>query len=251
MFNSGVSLADIAAVTDRDNNNGGWGGDGGWWVLIILFALFGWGGNGFGGMGSGATQGALTRGDLCMDMNFNDLQGGVRGINDAVNTGFANLNSTICHQQYDTANLINGVQMQIGSEFRGLDNAICTLGFNNQAGFNAIANQLSQCCCDQKQEAAATRFEMAQGFAQLDRTISDQFCALKMEQKDAQIAAMQNELNVANLAASQTAQNQYLVDKLRPCPTPSYVTCNPWATNGTSYVTGYSNSGCGCGCGNY
>lgn len=28
MFSNGVSLADIAAVTDRDNNNGGWGGDG-------------------------------------------------------------------------------------------------------------------------------------------------------------------------------------------------------------------------------
>lgn len=241
MFNNGVSLADIAAVTDRDNNNGGWGGDGGWWVLIILFALFGWGGNGFGGFGG--NQGALTRGDLCQDMNFNDLQSGVRNINDGVSTGFANLNSTICHQQYDTANLINGVQMQIGSEFRGLDNAICNLGFNNQAGFNAIANQLSQCCCDQKQEAAATRFEMAQGFAQLDRTISDQFCQLKMEQKDAQIAAMQNELNVANLAASQTAQNQYLVSQLRPAPIPSYQTVNPWATNGTCFT---SCNTCGC-----
>lgn len=32
MFNSGVSLADIAAVTDRNGNgnNNGWGGDSGW-----------------------------------------------------------------------------------------------------------------------------------------------------------------------------------------------------------------------------
>ena len=87
---------------------------------------------------------------------------------------------------------------------------------------------------------------MAQGFAMLDRTIADQFCQLKMEQKDATIAAMQNELNVANLAASQTAQNQYLVDKLRPCPTPAYMTANPWATNGTCYNGCASYSGCGC-----
>lgn len=244
MFNSGVSLADIAAVTDRDNNGFG-GGDGGWWVLIILFALFGWGGNGFGNFGG--NNGALTRGDLCQDMNFNDLQGAVRGIATDLQGGFRTIDNAICTLGYNNAQLANGIQMQIGSEFRGLDNAICTLGYNNQAGFNALANQLSQCCCEQKSEAAQTRYEMAQGFAQLDRTISDQFCALKMEQKDAQIAAMQNELNVANLAASQTAQNEYLVNKLRPCPTPAYVTCNPWATNGTSYVTGYSNSGCGCG----
>lgn len=51
--NSAPSVADIAAVTDN-NRNSGWGGDGGWWVLIILFALFGWGGNrGFGGYGNG------------------------------------------------------------------------------------------------------------------------------------------------------------------------------------------------------
>ena len=45
--NSAPSLSDIAAVTDN-NRNGGWSDGNGWWVLIILFALFGWGGNGYG-----------------------------------------------------------------------------------------------------------------------------------------------------------------------------------------------------------
>lgn len=184
-------------------------------------------------------------------MNFNDLQSGVRGIATDLQSGFRTIDNAICTLGYQGAQLANATQMQIGSEFRGLDNAICTMGFNNQAGFNALANQLAQCCCEQKSEAAQTRYDMAQGFAQLDRTISDNFCQLKMEQKDAQIAAMQNELNMASLAASQTAQNQYLTDKLRPCPTPSYITCNPWATNGTSYVSGYAGGSCGCGCGSY
>ena len=60
-------------------------------------------------------------------------------------------------------------------------------------------------------------------------------------------AAMQNQLNQANLAASQVAQNQYLVDQLRPCPTPAYITCNPWATNGTTY-SGCNTYGNCCGC---
>lgn len=227
MFNGMNGILPVMDVDGGGRNNGGAFGDqSGWWVLIILFALFGWGGNGFGGVGGG-TQGALTRGDLCQDMNFNDLQSGVRGIATDLQSGFRTIDNAICTLGYNNAQLANGIQMQIGSEFRGLDNAICTLGFNNQAGFNALANQLAQCCCEQKQEAAQTRYDMAQGFAQLDRTISDQFCALKMEQKDATIAAMQNELNMANLAASQTAQNQYLTDKLRPCPTPAYLSCNP------------------------
>ena len=63
MFNnSAPSVADIAAVTDG-NRNSGWGGDGGWWVLIILFALFGWGGNrGFGNGGYGTGDGTFNGG---------------------------------------------------------------------------------------------------------------------------------------------------------------------------------------------
>lgn len=247
MFN-GNGILPVMDI-DGNRNNGGWGGDGGWWVLIILFALFGWGGNGFGNFGG--NSGALTRGDLCQDMNFNDLQSGVRGIATDLQSGFRTIDNAICTLGYQDAQLANGIQMQIGNEFRGLDNAICTLGYNNQAGFNALTNQLAQCCCEQKSEAAATRYEMAQGFAQLDRTISDQFCALKMEQKDAQIAAMQNQLNVANLAASQEAQTREIIDTVRPCPKPSYLSCNPWSSNGTAYVSGYSNNNCGCGCGNY
>lgn len=49
-----------------------------------------------------------------------------------------------------------------------------------------------------------------------------------------------------NLAQSQANQNQYLVNQLRPCPTPAYITCNPWATNGTAYTGGNCMSGCGC-----
>lgn len=244
MFNGMSGILPVMDVDGGNRNGGGWGGDGGWWVLIILFALFGWGGNGAGGFGG--NQGALTRGDLCMDMNFNGLENAVGRISDNQAAIARQTDNAICNLGYNNAQLANGIQMQIGSEFRGLDNAICTLGFNNQAGFNALATQLAQCCCEQKGEAAQTRFDMAQGFAQLDRTISDQFCALKMEQKDATIAAMQNELNMANLAASQTAQNQYLTDKLRPCPDPAYIVPNPYCCNGGSFA--YGNGTCG---GNY
>lgn len=243
MFNAmGPSLADIAAVTGNNRNNDGWGGGEGWWILILLWAI--WGNNGWGG--NGASNGALTRGDLCMDMNFNDVQNGVRNVNDAVNLGFSNLNSTICHQQYDTAQLVNGVQMQIGSEFRGLDNAICNLGFNTQAGFNALANQQAQCCCDQKAEAAQTRWAMQQGFCDLSTQFANGVRDIIDNQNAQYLRTLENENQSLRLAASQTAQNEYLVNKLRPCPTPAYVTCNPWASNGTAYTSCNGYGGCGC-----
>lgn len=241
MFGSGngVSLADIAAVTgNRNNDDGGWG-DGGWfWGIFILAILFGWGGfgnGGWGGNGNAATQGALTRGDLCMDMNFQDLQNGVRNISDSVNLGFANLNSTICNQQYDTAQMFNAQTIA------------------NMQGQNALSSQLAQCCCDNREAIAQVRYDMASDTCAITtainnaardiadncnanyRGIMDYLCQEK-------IADLQSQNAELRLTASQIAQNQYLVSALRPTPVPSYNVPNPYAYYGNGY-----GSGCGCG----
>ena len=155
MFNTsncGYSLADIAAATggSRNSNGGDWGGAGAWWIIILfLFVFCGWGdGNGFGGFGnrggSGSTaaaQGALTREQACIDNNFQNLMRETGAISDAVNVGFANLNSTICNQQYDTAQMINGLNNTIQGGFYAAN----TVALQNQ---NALQTQLSGCCCD-------------------------------------------------------------------------------------------------------
>lgn len=250
MFSNGVSLADIAAVSGRNDDNGGWGGDGGWWVLIILFALFGWGGNGAGfGGGNAGTQGALTRGDLCMDMNFNDLQNGVRSVANDLAVGFANLNSTICNQQYDTARMINGVENSMNQGFNAMN-------ISNLQGFNALQSQLAGCCCDIRSAIADTNYNMAQNTCAITnqiqnstrdiveaqnagtRAILDQMCTDK-------ISTLESELSQARLAASQTAQNQYLISQLRPTPDPAFIVPNPFTGSYGGYGT---YGGCGCGC---
>lgn len=144
------------------------------------------------------------------------------------------------------------------SQTNGINTNIMQTGFGLQSAINGLSTQLADCCCTTQRSIDQVRYDMAtdtcaittavnQGFAQLDRTINDQFCQLKMEQKDATIAEQQNLINALNLAQSQASQNQYLVNQLRPCPTPAYITCNPWASNGTSYTAG-CNGGCGCGC---
>ena len=108
---NGLSVADIAAVTDRNNGNyGGFGGGFGEMliamVMLFLFPMmFGggmWGGGMFGGMGGwgnagmmAAANGALTRADLCNEFNFNGLENAVRGVTQGLCDGFYAMQNSI------------------------------------------------------------------------------------------------------------------------------------------------------------
>lgn len=61
------------------------------------------------------------------------------------------------------------------------------------------------------------------------RALHDEILANRIEDKNVQIASQQNEINALRLKASQEAQNTYLINQLRPCPIPAFVTCNPYA----------------------
>ena len=246
-----------------------------------------WGNGGWGGNGGAGLQGALTRADLCQDMNFQGLENGVRGVQQGLCDGFYAMNTSI----------LNG--------FNGVDNAVCNLGYQTQNGFNAtqvammqgdnaIQTQLSGCCCDirsaikdsqfanlQGQNAIQTQiaetgcntnFNLERGFSDINYNMATNTCALKTQMAndtrdiiDSQnagtraildylcqekISDLQAENQNLRLAASQQAQNNYLVSQLRPCPTPAYITCNPWASQ-TPYGScgNYVNYG-GCGCNN-
>lgn len=267
---SGLSLSDIAAVTGNNGNNDGFGGNNGWWVLIILFALFGgWGRGGYGygdsngGGGTGSFSAALTRGDLCMDMNFQELQNAVRNISDAVNLGFANLNSTVCAQQYETANLLN--QMNISN--------LQTANAQNIAQLqsqNALQSLINQCCCDTKSLFAQAEYNRAtdtcaittaiqnaaRDIIQNDncnyRQLHDEQIALQMQQKDATIAQLQAALDRCNTQNIATAAVQSAVEQIRPTPGPAWIVPNPNIPCNVSFNPyGWSNNGCCCGGNNF
>lgn len=261
------SLADIAAVTGNNgNNNGGWGDGNGWWVLIILFALFGgWGRNGYGndnGSNGGGNMsyvpylmngvwnnGALTRADLCQDMNFQEVQNGIRSIASSLPTSFANLNSTICNQQYDTARMVNGLENTIQNGF----NSSNVVALQNQ---NALQTQIAQCCCDAKNLFAQAEYnratdtcavtnairDAARDIIQNDncnyRQLHDEQIALQIQGYKDTIANLRGALDKCDLAQSQSAQNAYLISQLRPQPVPAFAVPNPFVYNGYS--------GCGC-----
>ena len=300
MFNSncGASVPLVASIdggNGGNNGNGMWG-DGGWWVLIILFALIFWGNGNWGGNngGNGATSAALTRGDLCMDMNFSQLENSVRGIadgicslgydqlaqinavNNSINTGFSNLNSTICQQQYDTAQMINAmnisnlqnanaanvvalqnanaIQTQLAECCCNTREAIQANTTQGVMNTNAIQNQIQQCCCANEKDLMQLNYNLAtqncntlQAIDKVGDRIIDYLAADKAQ-------ALRDENQALRLAASQQAQNNYLISHLNPTPVPAYPAASPcglgnWSpavlANGYGYNNGF---GCGCGC---
>lgn len=253
---------------------GGFGGDG-WWGILFLIAIMcgGWGGfGGFGGMGglmgmwplmfggfgngfgggSASAQGALTREQACIDNNFNNLGRTVEGIASAVNQGFSTVDTRICQQQYDTARQIDGVNSNMMAGF----NAANVVALQNA---NAIQAQLSGCCCDLRTGQMQTQNAIERGFCQTDYKdqanttaiiqnahndtdrILARLDAIESSRKDMKIAEQAAEINAYK-------QNSYLVNQLRPCPQPAYLTCNPFTGQTYSYGQ-YNNGGCGCNSG--
>lgn len=257
MFNNAMvpSVADIAAVTDS-NRNSGWGMDGGWWAIIILFALFGWG---RGGFGFGGNAGGCGCDSACATVG--DVQRGFD--NQGVTNKLNGLENGLCGLGYDQLAQMNTINQNISTTGFGIQQAITNMGISNMQDTNALSRQLADCCCENRAAIAQVRYDMATNACAVTNTIQsaardiadnqnanyralhDEIVAIRMEDKNAQIAALQSQVQALNLAQSQANQNQYLINTLRPCPTPAYITCNPWAGQAAygSCATGY---GCCC-----
>ena len=271
LTSSEMTPADIAAVTG--NNNNGWGGgDGSWWLIVLfLFALMGNGwGNGFGGYGNG---GAVPYIGATADVQRGFDQSAI----------MSSLNSLATGQCNQTATLQNAItQGQIASMqgFNGIQNQLCNCCFDMSNAVNggvaALQNTMMQnemarqnCCCETKQaisdlkytiatENCADRQAISDGIRDVitnqtanTQAILDKLCQQEIDAKNETIANLRTQLNMQNLAASQTAQTaailannaaqtQALEQYLNPAPIPAYVVQNPNCC---------ANNGCGCGCG--
>lgn len=211
---NGLSVADALAL---DKSDGAFGGNGAW-MMMFLFFLLAWGGNGFGGWGNGnAAQGALTRGELCQDMNFQSLENAVRGVQSGLCDGFYAMNT----------GMLNG--------FYGVNNAI------QQAQFAA-----QQCCCETNRNIDAVRYENSKNTCDIVNAIKADGDATRALMTQNAMQSLRDQLQTANFQLSQQAQNATLINAIRPTPVPAYVTCSPYESN--LYASGcYRNiNGCGC-----
>ena len=210
------------------NSGGGWGNFGeGLWAVIILAILFGRGGFGGGGNDCGCATQADVRAAV-------DQQ---------------TLISKLDQQTYGLADSTYALNNTITNGFHGVDNAICTLGYNIQNGFNTLGYQQKDCCCETQRLIERNFCDLGNAICNQTRDIIDNqnanYRGIMDFMVQSKLDALRSENEALRLSASQAKQNQYLIDQLRPCPVPAYITCNPYAA---SWGVGYGNSGCGCGC---
>ncbi len=187
-----------------------------------------------------------------------------------VNSGINQVNQGICNLGYSTLENFNTTNMGVATGFANLNNALCNQSFQIERGITGLGSQLATCCCNLESGIQGVNYNMAMNTNALQNTLCnntrdiiesnnanyralhDEIVANRISDKDAQITALQTKLNNAELRASQSQQSNYItdtiIDRLSPCPRPSYLVCNP---NAPLNYSVYANNGCGCGCGNY
>lgn len=274
MNESMLSPADVAVLSGNCGNNGnnngyGFGDNGAWW--IILFLIFGWGrngfGNGFGGNGGGIAD------NYVLATDFANIERKIDGVNNGLCDGFYAMAQQFSNTNQNIANSTASLQQTLCQGFSGINQNIVTNGYETRLGLNGLSSQLANCCCDIRQELAdcccktqrgidAVNYNMAMNTNSIQQTLCnntrdiienqnanyralhDEIIANRMEDKNAQIMAQQNEINALRLSASQERQNAYLLSELKPCPSPSYIVPNP----NCCYNYAVTSNNC---CGNY
>lgn len=223
----------VAPVNSSNGGGFGWGGEGSWFIIILfLFAFLGWGN---GGWGNNGNSGGVVDGYV-LTSDFANVERKIESVNQGLCDGF-----------YQQAQLVNGTNMTMANGF-----AQAELSRSNQQAalmqqLTAMQMQSQNCCCETREaiqgvnynlatQSCETRNLMQTGTRDLienqnsnTRAILDALTAQRIEAKDAKIAEQNQQLFAAQLAASQAAQNTYLVSTLRPTPIPAYQSCNPWA----------------------
>ncbi len=248
--------------------NGMFGGDSAIW-LIVLLALI-WGNNG--------NNGGFFGGNGGFDNGYAWLSNGQKEIMQNTNTGFDTLH--LSNQLEGTRDGIYGLSNQLCNSTADITSAISNGFYNAEIGANNrqmanmntafdLSRQFADCCCENRlgianlnstilSENCADRAALADGLKDVlinqtanTQKILDVLCQDKIDSKNEKILDLQRQLDMADLRASQTAQNAFiaqgfanevdqLYNRLNNCPVPSTPVYGR-----TPIFT--CNNGCGCG----
>lgn len=263
------------------NNGGGIFGNGGGdlWGFLLVLLLCGngmWGGLGgglggmmwpmmMGGMGGGFGLDYLypwLNNSEHISDGFRDqqIQSTLTGIQSGITTGFSGVQQSLCSGFAGVNATVNGAQNAIAQQLYGNEIANLNRSFAEQtantAGFNGVQSAL----CDIRYGSATNTRDIIESQNKGTQAILDKLCALELDGVKGQLAqaqrenvGLQNQLNMAALRESQTAQNAFiqqgfsnevdaLYNRLNNCPVP----CTPVYGRTPIFTCG----GNGCGCGN-
>ena len=192
---NGLSLGEAMALTNKDDGFG----NGSWFMWIIALAIiFGNGGGfGFGGNNRGV-EGIATRDAVNSGFQYNQLDNGIRGLQNGLCDGFYALNNSVKDSAY------------------------------------ALDSSIKNCCCELNRNVDSVRYDMSKGFCDVItannagvQKILDFLCANEKQ-------ALRDRIQTLETSSIVQAQTKNLVEALRPVPVPAYITCSPYAaaTNG-------------------
>lgn len=248
---------------NNNGNNGGFGGDwGAWIILFLIFGMFGWGGfggwgGGFGGGANGAgLQGIATRSDITESFAMNNLDSGIRAVQQGICDSTYAINNSV-QQGFASTN------MGMMQGFNGVQSQMANLGF-----------QLQDCCCQTQRAIDGVNYNMATNTCNLQNTMNsntrdiidsqnagtrailDYLCQekisdLQAENQTLKLAASQANQNATLMAAMDANTAQIIRRTGNDCPIPAYVVQPPtqvsFPTNCCGQFNGYSNACGGCG----
>lgn len=255
-------IVPVMEVNGNSGNGFGGFGDNGWWIIIVLL-LFGWGrGYGYGGNDGGSNTVPFYQ---SLDTDFATIERKIDGVY-----------SGICDSTYALNNGIqNGfaaAQNTMTQGFAGLNTGMVQQGYENRIAISGVNNELFKCCCDLKSIAQDNKYENLQNLNILNNNVNNGFTNVqqamcintrdvidnqnknardiidllnsnKLEAKNERIAELNNQVSALQLAASQAAQNEYLLNSLRNgCPVNAQLVCG-----NTPIPVQYITAGCGCG----
>lgn len=227
---------EVPSVVSGNSGFGGWGGDS-WLAVIALLAIFGGGFGGYGFGGNGANNAlssdsafisrALESGFNSLERKGDYIQEQVCGQTDTMLNGFSNINTNIMQTGYGLQNTLNQNNVdQLQRSFASQQ--AMNEGFNNvtsgqaQARYDSAINN-----CNLQHTMCLNTRDIIDSQTAGTRAILDRLTANELAQKQETIDRLRDMNNSLELRASQQAQNNYLVNALRPTPTPSYQVPNP------------------------
>lgn len=217
----------VMPVAPTGGGFGGFGGGDSWAWIILLFLFAGGGfGNGFGGGNN--IYPWMNQADITTNGFQNAaINTAVSGVQNSITSGFGDVQTALC------------------GGFAGVNASITNASINSMQNMNALQSQFAQCCCDNKMlglqtqnitqsEGAATRLAIERQ----TQSILDKLCEQEIEQLRARNSELQTQVLMQNLSASQTAQTaqliadntaqtQYIVNRVAPYPIPSFSVANP------------------------
>lgn len=266
------------------------------WIIVLFWLWGGRGfGNGFGGNGNDCCANGLPaqlNNDYGRELLMQAIQGNrsaIDQISNALNCSTSQLQNAICNVQgaidkvagqvgMTSQAVINAVQQQgceIGNQISSCccnlsslinqstcatQNMITKQGFDNQLRTleqpNVLQSNINQGLANNR-EQATTQFNILS--AKIDaqsQQIQNAFCDLEKREMQHTIDSLREQKQTLELFSAQQAQTQSIVNQIRPCPVPAFLTCNPFAGNGYGgYPYGFNgyNGGCcnnSCGCNN-